>query len=167
MSEFTREEHVGQRSPAKRRGCVIWGIIAIILVIIFTSHSSTVFQRIGSIFASPTATPYATYLHGADLSDANLYRADLQGANLLGANLSYANLHSADLSGANLFNADLSGADLREANLSGAILLDANLGWANLLDAKHDDTTVWPEGIDPVAAGAVLVDDMRKDEQDG
>ena len=61
----------------------------------------------------------------------------------------------------------LQGAYLREANLSGAILLDANLGWANLLDAKHDDTTVWPEGIDPVAAGAVLVDDMRKDEQDG
>ena len=144
MSEFTREEHVGQRSPAKRRGCVIWGIIAIILVIIFTARSSTVFQRIGSIFASPTATPYATYLHGADPSDAYLYRADLRGADL-----SDANLHRA-----NLYGADLSWTNLSEANLSLAILSEANLS-----EAKYSANTKWPVGFGPVAAGAVLVED--------
>ncbi len=73
-----------------------------------------------------------------------------------------AYLREANLSGAILYR-----ANLREARLSGADLRGADLWGANLLDAKHDDTTVWPEGIDPVAAGAVLVDDMRKDEQDG
>jgi hypothetical protein len=55
-----------------------------------------------------------------------------------------ANLTGANLLGAFLFNADLSGANLIGANLSGAV---------------YDADTTWPEGFDPVAAGAVLVED--------
>jgi len=45
--------------------------------------------------------------------------------------------------------AALTGADLREANLSDA----------NLTEACYDISTTWPEGFDPVAARAVLVED--------
>jgi uncharacterized protein YjbI with pentapeptide repeats len=50
----------------------------------------------------------------------------------------------ANLSGAVLWGANLSGADLTGANLSGA---------------KYNADTTWPEGFDPVAAGAELVED--------
>ncbi len=50
----------------------------------------------------------------------------------------------------------------------GADLSNARLILANLRGASYDADTKWPdEGFNPVAAGAVLVDDMRKDEQDG
>ena len=73
-----------------------------------------------------------TYLLGADLRGANLWKADLRDTYLLGADLRGANLHSANLRNANLQNtnlgmADLSGADLQGANLLGANLRDANL----------------------------------------
>ena len=75
--------------------------------------------------------------------------ADLSGLDLSSANLSGASLHWADLRGANLRWADLTGADLRWADLTGA----------DLSDAKNNADTTWPEGFDPVAAGAVLVED--------
>ena len=63
----------------------------------------------------------------------------LQGSDLSGLELSKAKLHEADLR-----KADLQGANLSEANLSGT---------------KYDADTKWPEDFDPVAAGAVLMDD--------
>ena len=50
--------------------------------------------------------------------------------------------------GAILTGADLTGADLRRANLT----------WAALTGTHYDEHTQWPEGFDPVAAGAVLVE---------
>ncbi len=76
------------------------------------------------------------------------------GADLRGANLTGANLTGADLSGAYL-----SGADLREANLAGADLSEAFLSDAHLRLARYNADTKWPEGFDPEAAGAVLVED--------
>ena len=42
------------------------------------------------------------------------------------------------------------GADLRDIDLS-----DADLSGARLSSAKYSANTQWPEGFDPVAAGAV------------
>jgi uncharacterized protein YjbI with pentapeptide repeats len=120
-------------------------------------------------------------LSGADLQEADLSDADLTGTNLREANLRGAKLRNAELSGADLQGVDLSGADLRDANISnakmsGAILVEANLIGADLSSAdlsgadmsqahlfeadlrvtKYDRYTRWPEGFDPVAAGAVL-----------
>ncbi len=67
-----------------------------------------------------------------------------RGANLQGTNLSEANLGRAYLNGANLYRADLRGANLYGADPTGA---------------TYTANTQWPEGFDPVAAGAVLVDD--------
>ncbi len=71
------------------------------------------------------------------------------GADLSGLDLSSANLSEANLSGASLHWADLRGANLRWADLTGA----------DLSDAKNNADTTWPEGFDPEAAGAVLVED--------
>ena len=74
-------------------------------------------------------------LSGADLTDARLFFANLSDANLSGANLRRAKLFFANLSDAGLFRADLTRADLSGANLSGADLSGADLSGADLTDA--------------------------------
>jgi len=108
-------------------------------------------------------------LTGVDLRETDLSWAILRGAILTGVNLSetdlrYANLRGADLRKANLSGANLNLADLREAsltkaNLSKAYLFGADLRGADLSDAKYNSETKWPEGFDPEAAEAVLVED--------
>ena len=48
---------------------------------------------------------------------------------------------------------------LAGATLRGASLYEANLSGADLCGACYNANTLWPEGFDPEAAGAVLVDD--------
>ena len=43
--------------------------------------------------------------------------------------------------------------------MRGASLYEANLSGADLCGACYNANTLWPEGFDPVATGAVLVDD--------
>jgi uncharacterized protein YjbI with pentapeptide repeats len=105
-------------------------------------------------------------LYGADLSVirgrwADFAGADLSGARLREANLLEANLSQADLSDAVLYEAilvraDLSGAILAGADLRRADLREAELGEADLQGALYNDHTRWPEGFDPVEAGAVF-----------
>lgn len=114
--------------------------------------------------------PQEGVLLGAYLDGANLRLADLSGLDFHGASLNWANLsladlgeadlggvslHAALLSGARLDLANLSDADLSGAELSGANLSGATLSGADLTDALYDDNTIWPEGFDPGAAGAV------------
>lgn len=77
------------------------------------------------------------YLRHAQLSDFNL-----AGANLRVAYLQDANFQRANLSGADLRAARLGGSDFTEAILKGA---------------KYSKRTIWPDGFDPQAAGAILV----------
>jgi uncharacterized protein YjbI with pentapeptide repeats len=114
------------------------------------------YQHIGAI--GPKAS-----LSEADLNKADLLFVDLSGANLRGADLSEANLEYADLIGTNLENANLSEAILENADLSEAIISGANLSGtkleeADLNEARYTKETIWPDGYDPVAAGAVLTD---------
>jgi hypothetical protein len=97
-------------------------------------------------------------LYGANLEGAALKGANLKRAGLTGANLKDAGLHSAVLTGADLTGANLEGAGLEGANLEGADLQGANLTGAVLLGAEYDEATVWPEGFDASAHGAVLVE---------
>ena len=101
------------------------------------------------------------FLSGADLFAADLAAADLSGADLGEAHLGSADLSGADLSRANLLGADLSWADLKGATLRGADLKRADLRGArlqgaDLRDAVYDAYTLWPDGYDPHAAGAIL-----------
>jgi uncharacterized protein YjbI with pentapeptide repeats/membrane protein implicated in regulation of membrane protease activity len=94
-------------------------------------------------------------LYGASLEGAALKGANLKSAGLTGANLKDAGLHSADLSGADLTGANLEGAGLEGANLEGANLQGANMRGAVMLNALYDETTIWPNGFDAAAQGAV------------
>jgi uncharacterized protein YjbI with pentapeptide repeats/membrane protein implicated in regulation of membrane protease activity len=94
-------------------------------------------------------------LYGASLEGAALKGANLKSAGLTGANLKDAGLHSADLSGADLTGANLEGAGLEGANLEGANLQGANMRGAVVLNARYDETTIWPNGFDAAAQGAV------------
>jgi len=88
----------------------------------------------------------------SDLTEANLSNAALHGARLAGAVLV-----GADLRGATLASATLYGADLRRANLEGTTFTS---GFYHGQDAAHyDSSTIWPEGFDPVAVGAVNDDE--------
>ncbi len=98
---------------------------------------------------------------GADLTHAVLAHADLRGANLAEANLGGADLDSADLTGAALVGANLTGATLNYAGLVDANLTGAVLDDATLTGARYAGGTVWPEGFDPEAAGAVRADNTR------
>lgn len=130
----------------------------------------------------------STYLQRASLIGVNLNEANLIGANLQDAILNGANLNKAKLSGANLEKAELLGTQLDEAllfrtvlietQLQGASFKNANLGLADLTNASLDfvnlsgadlsktilkgatynQKTIWPDGFDPKAAGAILID---------
>jgi uncharacterized protein YjbI with pentapeptide repeats len=117
----------------------------------------------------------------ADLQGADLREADLSGARLIGArynentqwpegfyyinsgaigpkaNLIGTNLSEENLKGANLSKANLSYSDLSGANLSGADLSGADLWRADLREALYNDNTRWPNGFDPITAGAKKV----------
>jgi len=106
---------------------------------------------------------------GADFSGADFHRATLRNVNFSGANFSGANLFGADFRGADFSGADFSGANLFGsefgalraffgADLSGANLSQANLVEVGLSGATADETTIWPEGFDPAAAGVIFED---------
>lgn len=89
-------------------------------------------------------------LDRANLLGAKLGNADLSNGTLRGTQLLLAKLQEANLQGADLTNAELKRADLRGTNLLGAITAEASFE-----GATYDDATVWPDGFDPAAVGAV------------
>ena len=102
------------------------------------------------------------YLFRADLSGAYLIGAQLHSATLTHANLTAAYLNKADcreagMAGTILFRADLRDARMEETDLRSADLREADLRGTRLKGAKFDATTQWPEGFDPLAAGALLI----------
>ena len=95
-----------------------------------------------------------------DLTDFNLIAGDLQNTNFEGADLSGKRTEVADFSGANFKNANLSGGNKKQTKFINADLRGANLSGANLTGsiftgAIYNESTIWPDGFDPVAAGAI------------
>ena len=109
-----------------------------------------------------------THLNKANLKGANLRSAHLYMALIAGANLEEADLMNADLGGANLQGANLQGANLRNAILQGANLQGTNLYKVlisnesirngSLRGAQFNERTIWPDGFDALAAGALKTD---------
>jgi len=112
----------------------------------------------------------ATNLHDTDLRDADLqgttmemvflFGVDLRGANLRGARLGcqdcnrlsvvmYSNLNGADLRGAHFGNSRIYDSVFEEADLRGADLAATRGLPMSLRGALYDDSTRWPEQIDP------------------
>ena len=55
-----------------------------------------------------------------------------------------------------MIKAKLIEAHLMKVKLDGADLTGADLTAARLTEAVYDNTTKWPDGFDPAAAGAIL-----------
>jgi len=87
---------------------------------------------------------------GAVFASSNLEAAVFDG----GFDLSGTDFTNANLSAAYLDHTDLTDAVMRKANLRRASLNYAKLEGADLSEAIYDHATVWPDGFDPVAAGA-------------
>lgn len=96
------------------------------------------------------------YLVGAKLAGANLREANLAHSHIEWAFMGTANLLNANLKGAQLIGVELRGANMAYADLSGANLQDTSLMWTRLRGATYNEETLWPEGFDPISAGAVL-----------
>jgi uncharacterized protein YjbI with pentapeptide repeats len=77
---------------------------------------------------------------------------------LRGADLSRRNLFQADFTGV-----DLSGADLRGASLEQAVFSGANLAGVRFQGATTTNSTRWPAGFDPAAAGMVYTERVNSD----
>jgi Pentapeptide repeats (8 copies) len=102
-------------------------------------------------------------LGGADLSGLDLRNADFRESDLYGAKLMDSLLVQANFSeNTNLAYADLRGADLSYANLSGASLDGARLEDVNARGAIYSDLTKFPAGFDPIAAGAVHIQEIER-----
>jgi len=99
------------------------------------------------------------FLQGANLKNANFFRSNLRSADLRGADLVETSLQETNLEGAILSYARMRKADLRGANLTNAKLDSADLRNAILTKTKFNSNTVWPDGFDPVAAGAIFVEE--------
>lgn len=93
---------------------------------------------------------------GAKLRDSRLQGCDLRAAIFVEADLYRTVFHDADLRGADFSGSDVTEADFSKARLEGADMRCESLEKARL-GATYDKLTKWPEGFDPVAAGAVLV----------
>jgi hypothetical protein len=106
-----------------------------------------------ALFGSTTV--FSDGSNGVNLSstNANLSNLSLDNVSFLGAQLNGTNL-----SDSNLINTNFVGADLSNAQVNNSNLTDANLSDANLSLTAYNAFTIWPDGFDPVAAGAVSSD---------
>ncbi len=98
----------------------------------------------GAVFGSGTKF-YLCTMNGADLTGADFAGAEIEAVNFRGADLRGAK-NLVDVQKANFQRADLRGADL--SKLKQPLV---ELEWD---DAIFDETTKFPEGFDPVKAGA-------------
>lgn len=103
-----------------------------------------------------------TWLVQANLQNSSLRFAFMSGVRLGGANMKKTDLRGAVLSRSLSVKADFSGANMEGADLRSALLGGAVFEGANLKNALYDMHTEWPQGFDPKAAGAYLVEGAKE-----
>ncbi len=92
---------------------------------------------------------------GVDASEVDFWRADLSYVGMRNAILRCSVLVEAKLDGSVLAGADLTNARLERASLLGTDLRESKLEGANFAGAIYNDSTLFPEGFDPVAEGLI------------
>lgn len=91
---------------------------------------------------------------GADFRGADLSMIDIQGGSYAGTDFSGAKMQKAGLRGGVFDRASFRDADLGGARLNAVDLRNADIKGANFAGACFDPKTQWPDGFDPLAAGA-------------
>ena len=88
-----------------------------------------------------------------DFSKQNLSGKVFNNLDLMGANFTNSNLQNSHFAGTRMEGVVLSGANLSNAYLSGA----------NLSGAFYTANTIWPFGFDPIAEGAIFIEQEDSD----
>lgn len=115
--------------------------------------------QLDGVFLNAASLLHAEF-YNVDINKAGLVEINAQGCKFNVVNLEGTALQSANLKDAEFLLGSLKNANLASANLSGANLKTvADIETANLKDALYSNDTVWPDGFDPVAAGAIFVED--------
>jgi len=96
-------------------------------------------------------------LRSATLAHSKMRASSLQEADLSGASLTEVYLVGSKLYDSNFENANLSYTDFSYCGLHGANLNGTNLDSSIFEGAMFDETTIWPEGFDPISKGARIV----------
>jgi uncharacterized protein YjbI with pentapeptide repeats len=88
----------------------------------------------------------------------NATNANFEGTNLTGKQLQATNFTGANFRNANLSNTQSRNANFTDANLDGTNFHGATITGTTFTNASFNLSTIWPDGFDPVSAGAVLSD---------
>jgi uncharacterized protein YjbI with pentapeptide repeats len=102
-------------------------------------------------------------LRGSDFTDADLYGAFLADANfekciLVGVDLRHSCIHNVNFRNTDLRNARLSLDELGgELSIYRSDFTGANLDGADFTGVEYDSLTIFPEGFDSAARGALLI----------
>lgn len=141
---------------------------------------ATEFRNVNLTDADLTGADLSSALFiGCDLTGADLRRARMEWPKFEGCSLEKADLREVDLSRTHISRSKFVNADLRNlrglgsvtsGDFSGADLRGANLTkftdgavppFTTFKGALYDKWTKWPAGLNPVAAGAVLVPEAK------
>lgn len=123
------------------------------------------------------------YLNSCKFSNSNLELFQFQNSTLFNLDFSNAIINFSDFSnskiiGTKFVNSKLAGAifsnsEIKSSNFSNSLLLqsefknckfngvnftNACLDQTNFQNVRYTNNTIWPEGFDPIAAGAIIVD---------
>ncbi|MBD0266628.1 MAG: pentapeptide repeat-containing protein, partial [Tolypothrix sp. Co-bin9] len=102
---------------------------------------------------------------GADFSRATLDKAIFENGNFFGSVFLETSLINSRFCNARLRGTDLTRANLQGADLRGTDLRRAGIEDANFQNAIYNADTRFPEGFDPVAAGAILFNESCVSEE--
>jgi len=99
-------------------------------------------------------------MYGANLRESILIAVNMQGADLRNADFEKSSIAGCDFTNADLWNAKfkestLRKLDFRGSHLVGAEFTSADIAACNLQGARFGLSTHWPDGFDPLEAGAI------------
>ncbi len=102
---------------------------------------------------------YNTAFNYSNITNTNFTSAKLRRSHFESAFIHNNNFSFSELTDANFISVNLQNNNFRNAYLVGSKFLTRNSGFEtnNFTGAKYSEQTIWPEGFDPVAAGAILV----------
>lgn len=120
----------------------------------FTGATLTDVVWTGAGFSSTTKWPVGFDPNGKGLIGPGL---NYDGVDFSGRDFAGVEFRGASFVGANFTNVRMPDADMRNTNVRGTNFTNANIAGVLFTGALYDAATVWPNGFDPAAAGAILV----------
>ncbi|MFV0394095.1 MAG: pentapeptide repeat-containing protein [Coprobacillaceae bacterium] len=102
-----------------------------------------------------SASMQYTDLSNCNLTNSRFTFSESEGINLQNSNMERCLANNCDFRKANFTNTNMKDIILVNSHLHGAIVLGLNIETANIKGVKFDQSTVWPEGYNPLEHGAI------------